>query len=681
MGIGLSCNLLMKLFHCILIISLIIVQPLIAQEASRRSEIIENYKGQPYYMHFVKQGETVQSLAQLYGVTNVDILQANPEIATGLRPDRVIRIPVKADRTEPKPQVQDQGDGRLQHEVMPKETWYGIARMYKVPVKDLIQANADVDTLKIGMKIFIPGHSTQNHVITGNYAEHTVRPQETLYSLAKRYNTTVEELQRLNTFLADGLKVGQVLMVPVTDTQSDLKLQVTDTAYIGHIVQKKETLYSIAKQYGIDQQAIIKANPSFNGKLNKGDVLRIPVITKEVKPFTRPDTVILGRQINQAAEEGRLREPCSRMHVNTKEYHIALLVPMQLELVDSIRVSDPAGLKSADEYSAFDFIQFYEGALIAADSMARAGMKVKVHVFDADYGSDVHKTRKILLKPEMAGMDLIIGPFFAESFSLVAEFAKKNQIAVVNPLSRRSEITKGNEFIIKMQPSGWAQYNALGKYLANAHHSDNIIIVKRNDEENSNIAKVLKSAFLADSINPVRFKEVVYSSGGWSSISNNLSSSKPNMVVILTSDKAVLPALLRDLAEKANTHYISVVGLPEWEDMELDYNYLMKLNTHFFRPWFVDYESAAAKHFIRSYRERFAGEPELEKHAYLGYDATLYFLQALQGYGNGFLSCLESLNNKGLSSDFIFLKSPGGGFENFGTAVFKYTDFKRERLN
>lgn len=636
-------------------------------------------------MHFVAQGETVQSLSQLYNVTNVEILKANPEIAAGLQPNRVIRIPVNKESSPEVIQsqnIQHQPDG-LYHLVQPKETWYGIARLYKVPVKELINANSEIDTLRIGMKLRIPEVTGKQQVITGNYAEHTVKPQETIYSLSRRYNTTVDELIRLNPFLSDGLKVGQVLMIPVAQVggDPDLKLQISDTSFIEHVVDKKETLYSISKLYGVDQNEIIRFNPGFDGKLRRGDILKIPKIFKSVKPFTRPDTIILGRQIDQMAIDHKSKVPCGKVRGNQDVFNIALMVPMQLELVDSISLSDPSGLKSANEYVSFDFIQFYEGAVMAADSMAKTGMRVKLHVYDADHGDQLQKTKRILGKPEMVNMDLIIGPFFAESFNHVAEFAGRNRIPVINPLSQRSEITKGNEYTIKMQPSGWAQYNALGKYLQTHHSNDNIILVRKNNDENSGMIKVIKSALAIDSLNPVKYREVVYSSGGWNAINKNISSTKANIIVLMITDKAVLPALLRDLADKATSNNISVVGMPEWEEMELDYNYLIRLNTHFYNAWFVDYDNPATKHFIRTFRERFIGEPEVDRYAYLGYDLTLYFLEALNDYGNDFLNCIELANKKSLSNDFRFVRTPGGGLENYGTSIFKYTDFKREKLN
>ncbi len=634
-------------------------------------------------MHYVMPGETVQSLATLYNVSNVEIYRSNPEIASGLQPHKVIRIPVKSAGVINYTIQQDTSKRAAKgttHVVQAKETWYGIARQYKVPVNELINANPDIGILKIGMNVIIPGISEATKVITGGYAEHTVKPQETLFSLAKKYNTTIDELIRLNPSLADGLKVSQMIMVPTTRVEGNgLKVQVTDTVYVIHQIGRRETLYGLSKQYNVEQNDILQANPEFDGKLRKGDFIRIPRYTKNVRPFVKPDTVIMGREIDKHAVLPIDKRPCATIPDNKSQFSIALLVPMQLELVDSISVSDLSSLSSAPEYSSFDFIQFYEGAVIAADSMAKRGMNVKVHVFDADYGDDVNKTRRILNKPEMAEMDLIIGPFFAESFDLVSEFAKKREIPIVNPLSRRSELVKDNEYIIKMQPTPWAQYNTLTKYIKAVHANDNIVLVRRNSEENNSMANVIKSTLAADA--GTTFNEVNYGVSGWSGINKSLSSSKPNLVIILTNDKAILPAILRDLSYKADAMDIAVVGLPEWEELELDYDYLMELKAHFFKPWFVDYSNPEVKSFIRKYRERYAGEPEVDRYAYLGYDATLYFLAALHSYGKNFVECLEDFRNPGLSNNLIFIKSQDGGFENYGTTIFKYNEFARQKLN
>lgn len=677
----------MKVFLSFAFVCLLCIQSLFPQDVSKKSSIIETYKGAQYYMHFVNKGETIQTLALLYGISNVEILRANPEISSGIQPNQIVRIPVKsthpdvaeADQEVNEPTVPDSNF----HIVQPHETWFGISRTYKVPVKELIMANPDIDTLKIGMSVRIPKVSGVLKVITSGHAEHTVLPQETLYSLSKKYSTTIEELIRLNPVLNEGLKVGQVLSVPATlaEAPTALSIQVTDTNFINHTVERKETLYGISRLYNVEMNDIIKANPGLDGNLRKGYILKIPKILKDVRPLPIPDSVIMGRAINRQANTMVATKSCSKIANHNIEYNIALLIPMQLELMDSISLESFSESKSPHEYISFDFIQFYEGALIAADSMASLGMKVKVHVFDCDFGDDVNKTRRLLNNRELDDMNMIIGPFFAESFNLVLPFAQQHNIPLINPLSRRSEFTKGNGNVIKLQPSTWSQTNALAQYLKSAHSKDNIIILRRNGEDNKGTAQVLKNSLTLDSANSVKYKEVIYSISGWSGLSKKLVSGKQNIIVIVTTEQAILSSLLRELSEKAESYQITVVGLSEWEELELDYNYLMKLNTHFFKPWFVDYNNPGVKHFLKLFRDRYIAEPEIDKYAFLGYDATFYFLNALYYYGGDFLKCLESINCSGLSNDFRFYKVPDGGYENQSTSVYKYSDYQRVKVN
>lgn len=149
---------------------------------------------------------------------------------------------------------------------------------------------------------------------------------------------------------------------------------------------------------------------------------------------------------------------------------------------------------------------------------------------------------------------------------------------------------------------------------------------------------------------------------------------------MLTNDKALIPALLRRLNDLREKYQIVVVGLPEWEEMEMDINYLHQLNAHFFTPWFVDYSDPEVVRFISSFRDRYIGEPELARYAYLGYDLTAYFLEALYSFGPGFLNCIPDFTKKGLSNNFRFQQQNGGGYENTSITVYRLADFRKETV-
>ena len=688
----------------IFIVALFFVVPvlsLFAQEQKiKRSDIIENLRGIPYYIHFVSPGETLSAIAEAYAIVQEEIVKANPEISAGLKANQVIKIPYKPDEdkvvtsTKNEPEVAITGHqpsratGRT-HTIEPKETWYGLSRIYQVPVKDLIVANPGVDTLKIGMTILIPELKTEKQPEAGpSNLQHTVQPQETIYSLSKRYNVTIDEMIAANPGLSDGLKAGQILNIPsgpvVKNEPVSIEKQQIQTAvtYREHIVAKKETLYSIAKQYGVEISDILKSNPGMGGELRKNDVLRIPLpIT--VKPEPVPDVnKPVEHQTETAGTPVKGSEgSCVPERNRYQAYNIALMIPFMLEEADSINTNDPASLRLPSEYHSLDFIQFYEGALIAIDSLTRAGMNVKVHVYDADAGEHVSKTKKILAQTEMADVDLIIGPFFARSFELVASFAASHSIPLINPLSQRSEILQDNPSVFKIQPSPWSQYNEIARYIVDDFSGSNVLIIKRNKEENSSMADAIRSAIEKHSGGIMKVKEAIYSQSFDAGLFNNLVAGKKNVVFVLTSDRALLPALLRKMNDARSKYDITVIGLPEWESMELDSQYLLNLKTHLYNGWFVEYNNPDVQSFVNTFKERYKTEPVLNDYAFLGYDISFYFMNNLFTYGRTFTKCLSSVKHKGLSTDFNFWKTESGGYENTASSVYELKDYKRKLVN
>ncbi len=662
----------------------------------RRSKVVETYKGKQYYIHFVDQGQTLNAIARAYDVKAEDILKANPDVSENLRPDQMLMIPAGTSvlREEQTPTLQPQENKAVEitndkpkpfpgqesklHTIQPKETWYALSRQYQLPVLELIAANPGIDTLKIGMHVVIPEKKIVQPVelpAREGFKIHHVAPQETLYGIATASKTTVDQLLSINPELKDGLKAGQQIYVPSV-TQTAARQTVAD-GMIRHEVQKKETLYSISKQYNVDIQDIVKANPGLGGTLRKNDVILIPVARKETVAEKPVETVVSGRDIHQEAViQYSPKSKCSEGR-HTRVFNVALMIPLQLEEVDSIRTGDITGIKLPSDYRPFDFIQFYEGALIAADQAAEKGINVKIHLFDADAGSGLSKTRRILAGQEIRNMDLIIGPFFASSFELVAEFAALHKIPVVNPLSQRNEIIESNTQVIKMQPSGWSVYTNAARIIASAYPDAIFTVMRKNDAENSSMAAAIHSSLSKAIMDSSRVNEVIYSQGYESGLLKKLRPGKNNVVFMLTSDKALIPALLRRLNDEREKYGLVVVGLKDWEDMETEFNYLHNLKAHFFTPWFVDYESAASLEFIKQFRSRFEADPEIDRYAYLGYDITRYFLDALYNFGPGFTDCLPSFRNPVLSSDFSFVRTPDGGLGNTAVTVYKLEDYKR----
>ena len=150
------------------------------------------------------------------------------------------------------------------------DTLYGISNQYGVSVTELASLNnVDANSLKVGQKLIIPSKSGLN---PDNMFMYTVKKGDSLYAIAKLYGTSVDEIKKLNYLTSNSLIVGQVLRIPEVYTKPD---DMIVPNYISYTVKKGDTLYSIAKKYGVSADTIIQDNNLKNSNLSVGQILRI----------------------------------------------------------------------------------------------------------------------------------------------------------------------------------------------------------------------------------------------------------------------------------------------------------------------------------------------------------------------------------------------------------------------
>lgn len=171
------------------------------------------------------------------------------------------------------------------------DTLYGISNQYGVSVTDLTNINnIRGTTLQIGQVLTIPSTSGTNPNTTFVY---TVKKGDSLYSIARKYDTTVNELIKLNNLKSNTLSIGQQLRIPEMYTPAD---QMTLPEFINYTVKKGDSLYSIAKANNIDVDTLIKDNSLSSNTLSIGQNLKIRVmdggiIEECIGPdYTPPDT-------------------------------------------------------------------------------------------------------------------------------------------------------------------------------------------------------------------------------------------------------------------------------------------------------------------------------------------------------------------------------------------------------
>ncbi len=98
--------------------------------------------------------------------------------------------------------------------------------------------------------------------------EYVVRSGDTLWLIARRYNTTVDAIKSLNGLTSDSLSIGQVLRIPATDS--------ADESYFEYIVRSGDTLWLLAQRYDTTVDAIKNLNGLSGSALSIGQILKIP---------------------------------------------------------------------------------------------------------------------------------------------------------------------------------------------------------------------------------------------------------------------------------------------------------------------------------------------------------------------------------------------------------------------
>ncbi|ARV11145.1 hypothetical protein BTO09_01770 [Gilvibacter sp. SZ-19] len=142
--------------------------------------------------------------------------------------------------------------------------------------------------IKIGFLLFFVALTTAAAAQT-SYKSHNVKQGETVFSIAKQYGVTEEAIYRLNPDARKGIQENNILIIPAQDDQQNYSEQVVD--FKRHRVKRKETLFSIAQKYGVTVDDIKKYNKQlYSEQLRKGDKIMIPVLTRTVVVTTDNNT-------------------------------------------------------------------------------------------------------------------------------------------------------------------------------------------------------------------------------------------------------------------------------------------------------------------------------------------------------------------------------------------------------
>jgi LysM repeat protein len=249
--------------------------------------------------HRIQKGETAFFIAQKYKVSVDEIYKLNPESQNGIKDNQIIKIPVHS--------LQNTTSKQQTHIVAPKETLFGLSKQYHVSVEAIQNANSEIlaSGLQIGQELIIPQNldsATKSEAGVSSKTTHQVVAKESLFSIARQYNVSVQDLENLNKdILINGLQIGQTISIPNKRKTLDGRVRVINQETIFHVVEPKETKFSIAKKYGISIDQLESQNPEIVNGLVVGNKLAIN--TAAIKPSNESEELMLALAEKQVVVE------------------------------------------------------------------------------------------------------------------------------------------------------------------------------------------------------------------------------------------------------------------------------------------------------------------------------------------------------------------------------------------
>ena len=380
-------------------------------------------KAQDYKTHKVKVGETIESIAKIYMVTPYDIYALNPDAKNSLQPNMVIIIPESKVLDSPVETEVTKLVGYKTHKVKRRETLYSISKIYNVTVDDLKKHNNRLysENLRKGDRINIPKYDKVNTTTTleNTLRSYQVQPKEGKWRIAYKFGITVDELEKLNPKIADTLQVGQKINVPNIANNEEKEI---DEEFGYYTVVPREGFFALKRKLGLSQEEIEELNPELKeGGLKAGMIIKVP------------------KDVNDNSGSGDIERSVLANKINNYEIkNLAVMLPFRLDRVDMNATEDIKDMLSDENSLIARTIDFHTGVLMALDSAKQLGISTKLDVYDTKARES--EVANIINDKDFSNYDAVIGPFIPQNFDRAANMLRRDNVPMVSPVMETSNL-------------------------------------------------------------------------------------------------------------------------------------------------------------------------------------------------------------------------------------------------
>lgn len=567
----------------------------VAVMATEPTNIIVEVEGRSYYKHLVAGGDTIYSLSKAYGVSEQSIMDSNEGLTPStLQLDSYILIPKGKDASvvnEPKVDKKK----FIYHSVKPGETIYSIARKYKVSVAVLESDNPNIDVERIS-----PGMEVK------------VRRSE-------RGFATVDEIER----------------------ERDRRAAAETLAEDEYRVRAGETVYSLSRKFGLSEEEFMALNA-----LNTYSDLKDGMIVKRAK---REQLIDMDKEADKPAEPATKEVVAEPVVADT----VAMVQPYDEESMraDTLRTTfrqlAPYQILRASLLMPFhkdgkvnpSIVDFYRGVLLAMEDIKNEGYDVELSVFDTE--GSVEKIQSIMAdEPLFFEAQLIIGPVYENELSVVLPYATENGILVISPLADITSLH--SPMLFQMQAENENKYDKFERVFDGSRE---VVIIHTPSVDAEYEAKMreLSAGHVVYELNYTFDREsLLYmrnadgTNGEQIDITEFMRSRTDKLFVVLASKETDVDRVLTTLSSTRASilgrgslmgDYV-VVGNRRWKQMtSIDKQTFFNNNTLFLVPYHANRGNSSVAVFDARYIKAYEALPTM--YAYRGYDAAMIFCRKM----------------------------------------------------
>lgn len=427
-----------------------------------------------------------------------------------------------------------------------------------------------------------------------------------------------------------------------------------------HKVKKQETVFGIAKAYGVTIEAMLDANPEMKApgyQMKKGDWVFVPYAK-------RGDKDAADRKEGRAMLAQQKARPVLKNVVK-----VGVMLPIHLEDADGERM-----------------VEYYQGMALAMDSLTRLGINAEINTWNLAKDSLVSK---VLADPRAYTLDVIFGPLYSHQLPELSNFCRQHGIKLFVPFSIEGNEADYNPQMMQVyQSPGELNERTITAFLERFQTSHHPVIINCNNPSDGKAAftTALRSKATAAGMK-VSLTNI---NTPLKDFSKQFSRKKPNVVVLNTARSPELNrvfAKLDSLTSQNPGLAISVLGYNEWFLYQKhDFAQFCKYNTYIPTTYYYNISGDRTEAFERKFEKRW-GAPLMTqctpRMGITGFDHAMFVIKGIHDHGKAFTGAEGQVDYKALQTTLKFKqKNLGGGYKNQNFQLIHFcTNQKLESLS